>query len=168
MIKEERKNTLIEAIRQIPTVEGFKVPAGFPVPLGNNMLVKTIANKPMVTEGGIELLTSLASNQVIPNTAVVFALGPDCSELLQLGHKIIHNPYANNEVMIGGQAYILMEERDVIGILPPDSWHLPPMKKEHTLRREERIGEFAGYKERKSKKDANDLDKKTELSKKNK
>jgi len=166
--QEERKQHIIEAIQSIPTVKGFKVPAGFPVPLGNNLLAKIIPNSgPMVTEGGILLVDSLASNQVIPNTAVIYAIGPNCSELLNLGHKIIYNPYANNEVMIGGVAYLLMAEfPDVIGILPPEAWHLPPIKKEATLRREERIGDMSGYRKRKAAKDENDKDKSTEKAKK--
>ncbi len=168
--QEERKEALLAAIEKIEPIIGFKVPLGFPVPLKDYILVKQIVGNKgdQKTEGGIIIPDTISNNTVIPFTGIIFAVGYSCSELLIPGHKIMYNPYADFTILINGIEYIRMQEQDVLGILPPDAWVHLGVKTEARMRREERQGDFKGYKERKSKKDENDLDEQTEKAKKKK
>lgn len=166
--QEERKEAALAAIEAIPLVDGFKVPLGFPVPIRDYIFVKILEgnNGEQKTEAGILLTASIAKNTSVGVTGIIYAAGYACSEFIIPGHKVMINEFADYEVMIQGVIYRRIQEQDILGILPPDSWIYKPVKSDRQLLREERRGDFTGFKERKDAKDANDLDKKMEQSKK--
>ncbi len=159
--QKQRKELLLSAVENFPLDPKYSPKAGFPIILTDYLLVQKVEGNSgqQLTEGGILLTANVANNTTIPFTGIIFAVGYSCSEFLMPGQKILYNPFADFEIMIKGVTYIKMQERDVIGILPPDAWVHLPVKSDAQLMREERKADFAGYQERLKAKEANDKDK---------
>lgn len=91
-------------------------------PLGNRVLIKR--SKPQATKGGILLPESA---QEKPKEGVVIEVGPGSvdengkREQMQLkaGDRVLFSSYAGTEVKdLGGEEdYLIVEEKDVLGIL---------------------------------------------------
>ena len=90
-------------------------------PLGDRVLVEPI-EKEEVTAGGI-VLPETAKEK--PQEGEVMAVGPgainDKGERLPMnvavGDKIIFSKYAGTEIKLDGEDFLIMAERDVLGIL---------------------------------------------------
>lgn len=159
--QKQRKEHLLSDVENFPLDESYKTLPGFPIPLTDYLFVKKITGNTgqQETEGGIILVPNAANNTTIPFTGLIYAVGYGCSEFLIPGQRILYNPFADFEIMIKGVVYIKMQERDVIGIIPPDAWVHLPVKSDAQLIREERVADMAGYKERLKAKEENEKDK---------
>src|SRR4249919_4169236 len=129
-----KKEIYHEAIDAIPRVE-MDIPFAFPIPLKNSVFVKQITGaegeRMQKRESGLIIFqqTSLDETVVIPNVAVIMAVGIECSEYLVPGMKIIYNRYAEEKVMIYGDEYLrLNEATDIYAILPPEAYVMPKLK----------------------------------------
>lgn len=165
--QEEKKQALLTAVEAIQPVSGFNVPKGFPIPLKDYIFVKIIEGNSGLqeTEGGILLTSSIAKNTSLGVTGVIYATGPNCSEFSILGLKVMINEFADFEVMIQGVIYRRIQEQDILGILPPDSWVYLAPKSNRQVEREERKKDFADYELRKKKVEENEKDKLTSKKK---
>jgi co-chaperonin GroES (HSP10) len=165
--QEERKQALLAAIEQIPLTEGFKLPQGFPVPLGDYIIVKIVEGNSGIqeTEAGILLTSSIAKNTSVGVTGIIYSAGYACSEFIIPGQKVMINEYADFEIMIKGVLYRKIQERDIHGILPPDSWLYKPVKSDRQLLREERKDQFANYAKVTKAMEENEKDKKSSKKK---
>lgn len=167
--QEEKKQGALASIKQIPLDSAFKLPNGFPVPLRDYLFVKKLnANtNDQITEGGIILTPSIASNNTtIPHVGIIFAVGYECSEFVIPGQKVMYNPFADFEIIIKGVSYIRMQERDILGIITPDTWVYRKAKSARQVFREERFADEGGYQTRKKAHDANEADNKEFIEKK--
>lgn len=164
--KEERNAALISAIETIE-VEDFEIPDGFPIPLRTYIWALPVSNKDSYkTKGGLILPNTVAKNSILPHTAIVISVGPDCPEYLRQGMKILYNPHATYAVGFQGETYLKLHAlNDVEAILPPETFVHPGTKDDQWIRREKRRADEDAYVGKKEAKDKNDLDVKVESSK---
>jgi len=145
----------------------FKVPEGFMVPLKKSVVIKKQgATDAMTTDGGIIIPTAPSINTNIPNIGIVYAVGPDVYDLLQPGHKVYFSQFADLEIMIKGQIYFMVDEINIYGIIPDKAWVSIGNKTEKEVRQEKKLDQFGEFLKKKHIKDQNELDIKSELSKK--
>jgi len=145
----------------------FKTPEGFLIPLKKSVVIKKQgATEAMTTENGIIIPEIAAANTNIPNIGIVYAVGPEVDVLLQPGQRVYFNQYANLEVLIKGNIYIMISEHDVYGVLPDKAWVSIDNKTEKQVRQEKKLNQLGDFLQKKHVKDQNELDLKSELSKK--
>ncbi len=89
-------------------------------PLGDRLVVKVV--KEEKTAGGLFLPDTA---QEKPQVGEVIAVGPgrmlDSGERAAMevskGHKVLFAKYAGTEVKLGGETYLLIAEKDILGII---------------------------------------------------
>lgn len=89
-------------------------------PLGDRLVVKVV--KEEMTAGGIVLPDTA---QEKPQIGEVIAVGPgrmlDSGERAKMevakGNKVLFAKYAGTEVKLGGENYLLIAEKDILGII---------------------------------------------------
>lgn len=105
------------------TDHNFVTPDYFPVPLRSTVYIKKSSNQDMMTtEGGIIISAEGSNNHLIPNVGVVYAVGPECSEHLKAGQRVMFSQFANLEIMIKGEIYMVISELDIYGVMPSDAY----------------------------------------------
>lgn len=164
-----RQEQMAEAIEQIPVDPSFKELKGFPVPLRDKIIIKKIVgaeSENRVTEGGIIIPTTIANNTVIPDIGIIYAVGTEVTEMLRPGLKVMYNPFADLQIMIKGESYLRMDERDIYLILTPSDFAIASHKSDRQVFREIRKGEDAAYRKRLKEHNDNETDKKESLTKK--
>ena len=90
-------------------------------PLGDRVLVERIEAEE-VTAGGI-LLPESAKEK--PKEGIVIAVGEGrmldngqrSTPSLKKGDRVLFTSYGGTEVKLGGEEYLIMEERDILGVI---------------------------------------------------
>lgn len=169
-IEQSRKEQMLKDVMAFPINETFSMPKGFPIPLNKRLFVKRISDAGGMTEkvleGGQKIILASSTNTIIPDTAVIYAVGPEVTEFLYPGLTVMLNPHAQIEVMYAGEVYIHCHEVDVNGILPPKTYVHAGTKSQKQMLTEKHLKDLEGYEERKEKADLNALDKQMERLKK--
>lgn len=167
----KKKESLMEAVRELHDPE-FKVPNGFLIPLRNQLYIKQEQKSEglNMTESGI-IVPSGSDNTVIPLVGIIYAVGDEVSDFLFPGLKVAYQgdkagQLQYMEVMINGHKYLRMYEHEVLGILPPRSYVYQGIHSEAYIRRMKRFNDFENLAKNREKREANEKDKKEELSKK--
>ena len=83
------------------------------IPLGNRVLVK-IPEEKTKTDTGIFLPDNAAKEK--PTQAVVVAKSEEV-KTIQLNDMVIYSKYAGTELAIDGVEYLVLEDKDILGIL---------------------------------------------------
>lgn len=89
-------------------------------PLSNRVLIKQV-EKEKTTKSGI-ILPGQSAEQ--PQIAEVIAVGPGMIQdghkiemTVEVGHKVVFPKYKGTEIKFDGEAYILIEETDLLAIV---------------------------------------------------
>ena len=86
------------------------------VPLGDRVVLKQLEAEEK-TKSGI-ILTSQAQEK--PQEAEVIAVGPGTEEVkmeVKNGDKVIYSKYADTEVKLDGEEYIVVKQSDILAIV---------------------------------------------------
>ena len=89
-------------------------------PLGDRVVVKPIAREEM-TKSGI-VLPDTAKEK--PQEGMILAIGPGAFDSegkrmamdVKVGQKVLYGKYAGTEVKIDGEKYLIMQERELLGV----------------------------------------------------
>jgi co-chaperonin GroES (HSP10) len=103
----------------------------------------------MKTDSGVLLIESNANNHLIPHIGHIFAVGPECSEHIKPGLRVFWNQFANLEVMIKGEVYMIIEEREVYGVLPDSAYARIDGLSDKEVGTKERVQRQEGFIDRK-------------------
>lgn len=140
--KTEREIALFEAALTIPLEKGFQLPDRFPIPLRKFLWVKKIERQgedaQNKTEAGILLIDSIAKNTIIPDMAVIYNVGPEVTEMLRPGLRVMINPFNDTTVMIKGITYHRVMEEEIYSIIPPEGFVHVGVKSDRQIIREGR------------------------------
>lgn len=82
-------------------------------PLGDRVVLERVEAEEKTASGII--LTGAAKEA--PQFAVVVAVGPGVDTKIQLGDKVIYSKYEGTEVKLGEDAYIIIKQDEILGIL---------------------------------------------------
>ena len=117
--------------------------------LRDTILIRRISNiENNTTEAGI-ILAEGAENSVRPNMGVIEACGPQCSEHIMVGQKVLYNQFANLETMIGGEIFHLVSEREINFILSHKAFVRMDLKSDKEVERTKMIIMDEKYREKK-------------------
>lgn len=117
-MEQKLNDTLIARIKnsEVPEdLKNFECPA---IPLGNSVFITEMLNGTRKTAGGL-ILTE--SKQTQGTVGRISALGPECKPYLKVGLKVIYSSFANLEIIIAGQNYLLLNDLQIYAILPEES-----------------------------------------------
>ena len=130
------------------------IPEGFPLAFQKTVIIKQASNANMMkTNAGFLLIESSANNHLIPNIGHVYAVGPECSEHIKVGLRVFFNQFANLEVMIKGEVYMIIDEREVYGALPDSAFVRMDTLTDKEVSRKEGLDRQITYQENKFKQD---------------
>ncbi len=149
------------------TDKNFKAPEGFIIPLKKSVIFKKRGNvEAVTTEAGLIIPDIVAQNTIVPNIGVIYAVGPEVDPLLQPGQVVYVNQFANLEIFHKGEIYMMVDEREVYGILPERTFVSIENKSSREVDREKRMDRQEKYHDKKTILDLNELDRKQEIAKK--
>ncbi|CAK0771640.1 chaperonin GroES [Gammaproteobacteria bacterium] len=135
-MKQQEKEKLWDVIESLPNDSEYKRIPNMPIPLGKSVIVKKIKQN-VVQLGGIILPESSAENSQMPHVGIIYGIGPDCTKGVRAGLRCYYNVYADLEIRINGEQYVLMEENAVYYILRSNEQFISEgIKSEKQVRRE--------------------------------
>ncbi len=149
--QEKKQEEFLKKINDIPSMEGFKVPEGFPIALKNHCFVEVITTNTgeTTTETGIIIPAAAQRHTIIPAMGVVVAVGPEAPEYLRPGLRVLHNPHIMEQILYRGKMYLrLHSEHDIYFIVPPEAFVTDGSKTSEQIRREDRRKGLENYSEK--------------------
>jgi len=146
--------------------EQFSVPNNFPKPRKMSVIVKREQQGTQVTDAGIQLLQTAASNAQKPNIGRIYAVGDGVPEDIKPGMRVYYNQYCDLEIMVCGYPYVMLSDTDVYCILNDENYMPAIILDSKEVRRGKKIVEQQDRVKRLAVKEANDKDKRFEGYKK--
>ncbi len=112
---EQKFNTeLIERINKIKVPKDFENFKFRGIPLGKGVYIQETVNGERKTKSGLIVSAGKMSQGTV---GYIIAIGPEVSDYLRVGLKVMYNVHANLEIIIDGDPYLLMDELSVYSIL---------------------------------------------------
>ncbi len=151
----------INAIKVPVDLDGYECPS---IPLGKSVYIQEMLNGERKTQGGLIIAESKQTQGTVGR---IVGVGPRCEPYLRVGLKVLYSAYANLEIIIEGQPYLVIDDLMIYGIIPEESSASmdPPSKKQirGDIKRKEQVEVF----KRVRAKEKNDEDEYEEKVKKN-
>ena len=148
----EHKQKHLEIINNLPLEQGFHIPAGLPIPIGDRLLIKPVMQKNNRTESG--LIIPQSSSRRSEYMGIVMLLGDEVTLPVFPGLKVefelgAYHPTNNpqGELVHKGIIYVTMSQHLIRAIIPPDVFKYPVYETNEEKRRQMRIDETKQAKE---------------------
>lgn len=158
MTHKERQLNLVQ---ELPIEKEFQIPDGLLIPSGAQILIKRIGQDPFISKGGIIVPEQSTKKKGLHG--IVMAIGPDVdieSSLVKLGIKVEFREGLEEDTLHNGEAYLLIDQFHIKGIVPDGNFKHPKYPTNDELRREDRI-EFTKRSQKKSKQQMDELEGRT-------
>lgn len=164
---KKEKETLWEVIQSLPNDPDYKEIENAPIPLGKSVIIKK-AKQHIVHQGGIIIPEASAENSQMPKVGIIYAVGPDCTKGVRTGLRCYYNHWADLEIQIGAERYVLADEGAVYYILRSTAQKIDygkGVKSADQVRREKKTDQWADFAKKKTIIDQNEKDKKHDKTK---
>lgn len=84
-------------------------------PLGNRVLIERV-EEPTTTASGI-IIPDNAKEKPLSGNVVAISQKISDAGLIKVGDKVVFGKYSGTELSLEGKTYLVMEKKDILGIL---------------------------------------------------